>query len=48
VQHRLHWKFDDPAAFEGSDEDKLNEFRRVRDEIDAKVSAWVAEMREKL
>jgi arsenate reductase len=48
VQHRLHWKFDDPAAFEGSDEDKLNEFRRVRDEIDAKISAWVAEMREKL
>ncbi len=47
VQHRLHWKFDDPAAFEGSDADKLSEFRRVRDQIDAKVTAWVAEMKEK-
>lgn len=30
---RLHWPFDDPAYAEGSDEEKLNEFRRVRDEI---------------
>ncbi|NLF50985.1 MAG: arsenate reductase ArsC [Leptolinea sp.] len=37
---RLHWPFDDPAAAEGSDEEKLAVFRRVRDEIKAQVSTW--------
>lgn len=30
---RLHWPFDDPAHSEGTDEEKLACFRRVRDEI---------------
>lgn len=30
---RLHWPFDDPADAEGTDEEKLAFFRRVRDEI---------------
>ncbi len=30
---RIHWGFDDPAAVEGTDEEKLATFRRVRDEI---------------
>jgi len=30
---RLHWPFDDPAHTEGTDEEKLACFRRVRDEI---------------
>ncbi|MGZ0165951.1 MAG: arsenate reductase ArsC [Planctomycetales bacterium] len=30
---RLHWPFDDPAHAEGTDEEKLACFRRVRDEI---------------
>ena len=29
----LSWSFDDPAAAQGSDADKLTVFRRVRDEI---------------
>ena len=29
----LHWSFDDPAAVQGSHEEKLAVFRRVRDEI---------------
>jgi len=29
----LHWSFDDPAAAEGTHEQKLAVFRRVRDEI---------------
>lgn len=37
---RLMWPFDDPAAVEGSDEQKLAAFRRIRDEIEAKVTAW--------
>lgn len=30
---RLHYSFDDPAAVEGTDEKRLAEFRRVRDEL---------------
>ena len=30
---RLHWPFDDPAHAEGTEEEKLACFRRVRDEI---------------
>ncbi|TWT58405.1 Arsenate-mycothiol transferase ArsC2 [Thalassoglobus neptunius] len=30
---RWHWPFDDPAYATGSDEGKMQEFRRVRDEI---------------
>jgi len=40
---RLHWPFDDPAAFDGTEEQKLEEFRRVRDQIQARIRAWVAE-----
>ncbi|MGC8781038.1 MAG: arsenate reductase ArsC [Anaerolineae bacterium] len=38
---RLHWPFDDPAAIEGSDEDKMAAFRRVRDQIEARILAWL-------
>ena len=30
---RIHWSFQDPAAATGSDEQKLQVFRKVRDEI---------------
>lgn len=33
VKHRLHLGFTDPSDFQGSEEDTINEFRRVRDEI---------------
>jgi len=36
---RLHWPFDDPAHATGSDEEKTAEFRRVRDEIRAAITA---------
>jgi arsenate reductase (thioredoxin) len=41
---RLHWPFEDPAAFEGSDEETLAKFREVRDQIEAKVKSWLQEM----
>ena len=31
--NRYHWPFDDPAHAEGTDEEKMAVFRRVRDEI---------------
>jgi arsenate reductase len=40
---RLVWPFEDPAAVEGSPEDRLAAFRRVRDEIDTRLRAWLAE-----
>jgi len=43
VGQRLHWAFDDPAAFEGTDEEKLSKFREVRDQIDERIRAWLAE-----
>ena len=38
---RLHWPFDDPAAFHGSEEETLAVFREVRDQIDATISEWL-------
>ena len=43
VNQRLHWSFEDPAKFEGTDEQKLAKFRQVCDLIDAKVKAWLVE-----
>ncbi|HMD87657.1 MAG TPA: arsenate reductase ArsC [Anaerolineaceae bacterium] len=41
---RLHWSFEDPAAFEGTEEEKLAKFREVRDQIDQKVHEWALEV----
>lgn len=43
VSQRLHWDLDDPAAVEGSDDEKLAKFRLVRDEIAIKIRAWLKE-----
>lgn len=42
--HRLHWPFDDPAAFEGDDKAKTEFFREIRDAIEAKVKSWLSEV----
>jgi arsenate reductase len=38
----LRWSFDDPAAAAGSEEQRLGEFRRVRDELVSQVHAFIA------
>ena len=40
---RLHWSFEDPAAFEGSEPEKLAKFREVRDQIDQRIRSWLIE-----
>lgn len=40
---RLHWPFDDPTTFEGTEEQRLQRFREVRDAIEARVLAWLQE-----
>lgn len=37
---RIHWSFDDPTAARGSDEERLQSFRRVRDQIRGRLEAW--------
>lgn len=44
VNQRLHWSFEDPAAFTGTDEEKLAKFRQIRDQIRERVTAWVDQM----
>lgn len=41
---RLHWSFEDPAAATGSDEERLAVFRRIREEIEARVRLFVADL----
>jgi arsenate reductase (thioredoxin) len=35
----LHWGLPDPAAVSGADEQKLEAFRRVRDEVEARIKS---------
>jgi arsenate reductase len=39
AQSRLHWSFEDPSKAEGSEEERLEVFRRVRDGIKDRVQA---------
>lgn len=41
VNIRLHWSFEDPARFEGTEAEKFAKFREVRDQIEKKVKEWV-------
>lgn len=45
---RYHWGFDDPAKAEGSEEEVLDVFRRVRDEIKLVFEAYASGYREAL
>ena len=40
VSYRLSWPFEDPAAFQGSDEDTLACFRKICGQIEAKILEW--------
>lgn len=41
---RLHWGFEDPAAFEGTGEEQQQKFRQIRDQIDRKILDWMTEL----
>ncbi len=40
---RLHWPLEDPAGFQGSEEEKLNRFREIRDQIRERIESWMRE-----
>jgi len=37
----LHWPFDDPAVVTGTEEERMLEFRRVRDEIKNRIATFL-------
>jgi arsenate reductase len=40
---RMEWPFEDPAACEGSEEERLRKFRSVREQIEARIKRWLVE-----
>lgn len=40
---RLHWPFEDPAALQGSEQERLAAFRTVRDQIRERISVFLNE-----
>lgn len=47
IGKRLHWHFEDPAAFTGTDEEKLSKYRQSRDEIENRIVNWLNEIERK-
>jgi arsenate reductase len=41
---RLHWRFDDPSLATGMEQDRLETFRQVRDQIIIRIREWVADL----
>jgi arsenate reductase (thioredoxin) len=39
---RIHWSFEDPSQATGPEEERLQTFRRVRNQIRARIEAWLA------
>jgi arsenate reductase len=37
----LYWPFEDPAAFQETEEEKLVKFREIRDQINEKIKTWL-------
>ena len=40
---RLHWPFEDPASVQGTEEDRKDAFRKVRDLIHRRIKVFLAE-----
>jgi arsenate reductase len=43
VLQTLHWPFENPAEATGSEEERLEVFRTVRDHIDKRIQLWLDE-----
>jgi len=44
ITTRLHWSFADPSGFTGTQQEKLEKTRRVREAIREKIEAWLKEI----
>jgi len=38
----ISWPFDDPAACEGTHDERIRKFREVRDAVEQKIKDWLA------
>jgi arsenate reductase len=38
---RLHWSLEDPSSVTGTDDERVAVFRRIRDEIEHRITDWV-------
>jgi len=47
IGQRLHWSFEDPSAFTGSEDEKLAKFQEVRNQIEQHIKTWLAEVQDK-
>ena len=43
---RLDWPFEDPAEAQGTEEEQLQKFRDVRDQIEARILEWLKDQRQ--
>lgn len=41
VGTRIYWPIDDPAAMNESEEDRLNAFRKARDQLEDEIKQWL-------
>ena len=44
VTNRLHWSFPEPAALVGTQQERLQGTRKIRDDIRARIEIWCDEM----
>jgi arsenate reductase len=44
VGKRIFWPFDDPDEFKGNQDEKLEKFREIRDQIDRRIREWLTEL----
>ena len=42
VKDRIHWTFEDPSSFQGTNKEKLNFTRNIRDEIKVKIEEFIS------
>ncbi len=42
---RIHWSFPDPSAATGSDDERRDVFRSVRDDIASRIQEWISQER---
>jgi arsenate reductase (thioredoxin) len=40
-EKRFHWSFPDPSKFVGTDEEKIEQVRKIKNEIKAKIEEWI-------
>jgi arsenate reductase len=43
ARRMLHWSFEDPAAAEGSLDERRNRFREIRDQIRSRITTFLQE-----